>query len=121
MRRELGKMSDYRGTFTGTFVRYGKYSSRWVASKSTILLKDVKKDGKWMCDHLWLNVTKSIQAAGVLVDGDVLQFDARVTPYLKGYAREWQELDWKLSRPTHVRIIRSSSKRSYPVHIDQAG
>ncbi len=59
-------------------------------------------------DHLWLNVTKGFKALGTLYPGDVVAFDARVTSYLKGYEGEGepQELDYRLSRPTNVKLWR---------------
>jgi hypothetical protein len=38
-----------------------------------------------------------------LVESEVIEFDARVDDYLKGYERD--SVDYKLSRPTKVRSL----------------
>ena len=65
-------------------------------------------------DHLWFNNTKAFQAVN-LEAGDVVEFDARVKPYEKGYKgrREYVDkpitIDYKLSWPTKVEKITSNS------------
>ena len=110
MRKELKPLQDLRGQFTGTFVRIGTKSS-YGYLKHTLLLKDVTdKAGKVVTDHLWFNLTKGFAALG-LTPGDVVQFEARVRPYEKGY-RGYRddvdkpiETDYKLSHPTRLRKV----------------
>ena len=91
MRNQLRQLNGVRNTFTGTFVRYGFKSSYRGRPKTTLLLKDIKdKLGNVKSDHLWFNLTKEFDALPI-EEGDRLQFDARVTEYIKGY-RGW---DWK--------------------------
>lgn len=111
MRKELEKIEDERLTFIGKFERYGTKTS-YRYTKKTLLLKDIKKvdDNKFMTDHLWFNLTKQFEALGDLGQGDVVQFDARVKEYVKGYVnrREYideREIDYKLSHPTKVKMI----------------
>jgi hypothetical protein len=109
MRKELKKINDYRGTFYGEFVRKG-YKKGWRGTLPTILLKNIRdENGKLMCDHLWFNYTKGFEALGELEEGAIIQFDARVRPYIKGYKgyRDdvWDcpiEKDYKLSHPTKI-------------------
>ena len=114
MRTELKKINGDRRTFTGTFVRLGTKSSYGYV-KQTLLLADVKdSSGNVVTDHLWFNLTKGFESLN-LVPGDIVQFDARVKPYMKGY-RGWRDedddyeykpvsVDYKLSNPSKVKRI----------------
>lgn len=94
MRRTLGKLNGERKTFCGTFERSGtKPSYRSGLATITILLKDIRDvEGNVVCDHLWFNYTKGFQALFPLKNGDVIQFDARVTTYTKGYFGHKEEI-----------------------------
>ena len=119
MREEFEKIEDFRGEFIGTFTRYGKKSrykpikidDEWITEDTTVLLSDIRDPtGKYMCDHIWCNLTKGFTALGDLIPGDQIRFAARVTPYVKGYCNyrkgeDYRELDYKLSRPTKVRKV----------------
>jgi hypothetical protein len=78
----------------------------------TILLRDVTDAdlGKPLTDHLWF--TRGKWSDGLELD-DVIEFEARSGAYLKGYRgrREGDDLpsrslDWRLQRPTKVRVVR---------------
>lgn len=61
--------------------------------------------------------TKLLKAAGPLAAGDVVEFDARVRPYVKGYVnrREYideREIDFKLGYPTRVSVRRSGAPKA---------
>lgn len=111
MRTELKKISEVRTRFRGTFAREGK-KSFGVHESRTILLTDVTEvqTGKVITDHLWLNWTQGFEAIAPLELGDVVEFDARVKRYTKGYFGwdEWKRLenppreDYKLSHPTRI-------------------
>lgn len=110
MRKQLKKIENVRSTFTGTFERYG-LKSGFMSPTVTLLLKDVRDDaGKIVTDHLWFNKTKGMENLGELVEGQVIKFDARVKPYVKGYVNnkygiDNRTLDYKLSHPTKLSII----------------
>ncbi len=58
-------------------------------------------------DHLWFNLTKAFAALSLEM-GDIVQFEARVKPYLKGYVsrdHHLQEIDYRLDRPTRVKKV----------------
>lgn len=108
MRTQLAAIEEVRATFTGTFVRLGTKRGWEGATLQTVLLLHVRDmRGIEVCDHLWMNCTKGI-AALQLQPGDVVQFDARVKAYAKGYQGRREdvykpyELDYKLSHPTKV-------------------
>ena len=116
MRPKLKRIEGERKTFTGTFARFGKkdryrpkkVGDEWVTHDLTVLLVDVRdSDGNPVTDHLWFNYTKGFASLGDLQEGDVIRFDARVRPYIKGYVnqREYideREVDYKLDYPTKV-------------------
>jgi hypothetical protein len=114
MREELEKIENERGTFIGTFVRTG-IKIDFGHEKQTILLKNVKdKIGNLVTDHLWFNLTKGFEVLQ-LIENDVVQFDARVKSYEKGYKGridgeywDFSETDYKLSHPTKITKIKKA-------------
>ncbi|GAG80290.1 unnamed protein product, partial [marine sediment metagenome] len=83
--------------------------------KETILLADVQTiQGQHVTDHLWFNNTKGFKALGTLYPGDIVAFDARVRPYVKGYVgrdEDKREIDYKLSHPTKLVILGKAACR----------
>jgi hypothetical protein len=66
--------------------------------------------GKVVADHLWFTKTKGFEALGSLKNGDVIEFEARVTNYRKGYVNRkigvnQRSVDYKLSRPTKLSVV----------------
>lgn len=110
MREALEKLKGKRKRFSGTFDRYSLKTSFRGLPKQTLLLRDVENPaGDIVTDHLWFNLTKGFDALGDLYPGDVVAFDARVTPYEKGHVNrddDLREMDYKLSHPTKLRVIR---------------
>lgn len=110
MRKILAKRDQIRSTFTGRFERYGTKSGYHGYVTRTVLLRDIKDvDGKRVTDHLWFNFTKQIEALGELKPGTIVQFNARVKPYEKGYVNrregiDERQTDYKLNYPTKVTI-----------------
>lgn len=101
MRRKLAEIDGERATFTGVFVRTGVKNS-YKGTLYTILLKNIKDDyGDIVADHLWFNLTKGFQQLQLIL-GDIVQFEARVEQYRKGYKGY---KDYKLSRPTKIKKI----------------
>lgn len=91
--------TDNRHVFEGKVSRFsysgGKYSEK------TILLKNIKMDGKLVTDHLWFKVGKFWMNCKV---GDCVKFNARVKEYRKGHYHN-RTSDWKLSFPTKLEIL----------------
>ena len=110
MRTALRKINGIRSTFYATFGRYGTKSG-WTKQERTLMLKDVRNEkGEVVADHLWFNLTKGFANID-LSEGDQVKFEARVTPYRKGY-QGWREVldhpvlwDYKLSYPTKLEKI----------------
>lgn len=112
MRKQLSKINNVRTGFTGVFVRFGTKSNWHGFPEKTVLLKDIKLNGKEYADHLWFNYTKEFQKID-LQENDVVCFDARVKRYIKGYKGYREEMqyehpieeDYKLSHPTKVKKV----------------
>jgi hypothetical protein len=112
-RKKLAKISGTRKAFQGIFVRYGKKPA-WNSPQplKTLLLKDIRDvaTGELVTDHLWFNLTKGFEAIQPLSGGTVIQFDARVKPYEKGFVNWRQSIDervtdYKLSHPTKIKKV----------------
>jgi len=107
-----GLGAQKRHTFRGVFAREGAKPGYQGPPERTLLLRDVTEvtSGKVVTEHLWFNFTKGFQAIEPLVEGDVIQFNARVSQYERGYkGHNWEraienpvETDYKLSRPTRI-------------------
>jgi hypothetical protein len=117
MRSELKALGSHRRyTFVATFERYGSRENHFSAyPEITMLFLNVMErcSGKKVTDHIWLKCGKRMETLGELKKGDMIQFDARVDQYVKGYqgrkaeemGEDWSELDWRLSFPTNVKRI----------------
>ena len=111
MRQTLAAREEERATFVGTFEHFGTKRGWQGATLQTVLLKDIRDiTGTHVCDHLWFNLTRAF-ATLQLQSGDVVQFDARVKEYIKGYFGRrdevWKpaEVDYKLSHPTKIQKV----------------
>jgi hypothetical protein len=122
-RPNLAKLEERRIKVQGTFVRYGKKTGWTGKEETTVLLSNITGDsGNVLTDHLWLNLTKGIAALGTLQAGDVIEFEARVKGYLKGYfGHNWErQVDnpiresHKLSHPTRFRKLVSNDDPQQP-------
>lgn len=109
MRTELKKINGVRSRFKGIFERNGTKKNWHGFPEPTILLKDITdQSGKVVTEHLWFTLTKGFESLGTLTPGDVVEFDARVTPYTKGYrgyrddVDSYSSTDYRLSHPTRI-------------------
>jgi len=107
MRKKLQQIEDERDTFIGVFDRFGEKNG-YKGTLRTVLLKDIKnKYGEIITNHLWFNLTKGFDKLN-MKQGDIIQFDARVKEYVKGYkgyrddVYKPLEIDYRLSHPTKL-------------------
>ncbi len=114
MRKGLAKVEGERKKFQATFSRVGKKTNYQGFSEDTILLTNILdiETGKVVADHLWFSFTKGFEDAKIK-EGMLLEFDARVKPYKKGYVNKRlglrsQKIDYKLSHPTKIVAVKSS-------------
>ena len=122
-RKQLKKIGRAeRHTFIGCFGRTGFKTARKGIKEyvtPTLLLRNVaivlpNGDKQPVTDHLWFNYGKQFINLGMLHVGDLVQFDARVDDYYKGYFDESKRKDYKLSRPTKVKLLTSREKENIP-------
>ncbi len=111
MRKELASQAGERKKFRAIFSSIGKKTNFNGYSEDTILLKDVREveTNKLVADHLWFNFTRSFENIP-LTEGCILEFEARVKEYSKGYINKAMGLtkrstDYKLSHPTKLKMV----------------
>lgn len=111
MRTELKKLNKTRLTIVGKVEGFGTKTSFKGPPIKTLLLTHVRaKEGDQLTDHLWF--TDGTWSKD-LEQGDIVQLDARVKPYQKGYrGRNIDALidnppsiDYKLSHPSKVQVL----------------
>ena len=115
MRKNLKNIEGERLRFKATVERFGKKTSFKGFPEDTILFKNVIRldNNELATDHIWFTVGKTISSLN-LNSGDVVEFDARVGDYVKGYVnyREFideRTVDYKLNRPTRFKIIHKAT------------
>ena len=111
MRKELAKENGIRKKFRAIFIRLGKKTGFNGYSEETILLKNIvdAETDKQVADHLWFSFTKGFEKLS-LTEGVILEFEARIKEYRKGYVNPRYKInnslaDYKLSHPTKIRRI----------------
>ena len=110
MREELKKINGKRLRFTAVVERFGQKSAFRGNPIPTVLLKEVRIVGTddIVTDHLWFTKGKSWDDTFV---GGVVEFDARVGVYEKGYKGYRDDVDnpvhsdYRLERPTKVTVV----------------
>jgi hypothetical protein len=111
MRKSLAKEEGERKKFRAKFVRIGKKINYKGHSEETILLKNIcdASSGKLLTDHVWFSYTQGFQKVQ-LKEGCVIEFEARVKKYSKGYVNKKlgfnnESTDFKLSNPTKIVLV----------------
>ena len=111
MRKELAAHAGERKKFRAVFSRLGKKINYKGYSVDTILLNDVREvdTNHMVADHLWFSYSKAFENIH-LTEGTVIEFEARVKEYLKGYVNKRARInnkvgDFKLSHPTRVKKV----------------
>lgn len=111
MREGLQAQEGIRATFRGTVARFGTKTAYRGPDIPTVMFKDVTdKSGTVVTDHIWFILGKQMARLN-LQEGDMVEFDARVTEYVKGYKGYREdvykalEVDYRLSNPTKVRKV----------------
>jgi hypothetical protein len=111
MRKQLAAENGTRKKFSATFERVGKKVNYKGYTEETILLKNIVdfETKKVVADHIWFSYTKGFEKLS-LTPGVVLEFEARVKEYKKGYVNKALNLhnrstDYKLSHPTKISAV----------------
>ncbi len=111
MRKKLAEQAGERKKFRAIFKRIGKKTSFTGYSEDTILLSDVREAYTLtpVADHVWFSYTTGFEKIN-LTENCVIEFEARVKSYRKGYVNKPLGLtnrvnDYKLSHPTKIKKI----------------
>lgn len=111
MREGLKKLNGIRKKFRAVVGRLGKKANYLGYSDDTVLLKNIVdlEVNSVVADHLWFTFSKAFDKANVK-EGSVIEFDARIKEYSKGYVNkrykvDHRKADFKLSYPTNIRVI----------------
>lgn len=111
MRKKLAEQAGVRKRFKATFARLGKKRNYNGYSEDTILLQNVCEANtlRTVADHVWFSYSKAFEKIN-LTEGVVLEFDARIQEYSKGYVNKLygmntRTIDFKLSHPTKVKKV----------------
>lgn len=119
MRKKLQSINGKRLKFIGVFERYGTKSKWHGFPETTILIKDIylstASKENIVADHVWFSMTKGFEKLGNLTCGDIICFEARTTPYIKGYVNYREGIyerrtDYRLSRPTKFSKMTQDNK-----------
>jgi len=113
MREQLKQINKVRARFRATVGGFGQRTS-YGHPKPMVLLTDVRdaQHGHVLTDHVWFDRRKWVDDLD-LQPGDEIEFDARVGPYVKGYAGE-RRTDFKLNHPTRI-VKRSAQPGELPL------
>lgn len=111
MRTNLMKLgSARRHRFSARIGRFGTKTNWNGYPEKTVCLQDVKTvdDGQTRTDHLWFTFGRTWEMLNPQI-GDIIEFDARVGEYSKGY---WDDRSWdyKLNRPTNMVIVQAAQE-----------
>jgi hypothetical protein len=110
MRKRLAASEGERKQFRATFSRVGKKINYQGYSEETILLNNIidVETSAIVADHVWFSFTKGFEKIK-LEEGSVLEFEARIKEYSKGYVNKRyginnRKKDYKLSHPTKIKL-----------------
>ena len=109
-RAKLGRLNGQRLRFEARVERFGTKSAYRGPDVLTLMLRDVIRHDtrELVTSHLWFTAGKW---SSDLKEGDLIEFDARVTEYAKGYRGRREDvlsdvtLDYHLARPTRVVVV----------------
>jgi hypothetical protein len=111
MRKDLAPHFNKRTRFCGTFIKYGQkngYKGRLEQTVLLINIIEITNPTIILTDHLWFNYTKGFSVLN-LQSGDIIEFNARVDVYQKGYSEDSEDnpfrLDYRLTYPRNIKIV----------------
>ena len=117
MRKNLEDKIGQRKKFRAVFTRFGKKVNYNGYSDTTILLTNIidTETNSLVTDHHWFAYTKGFEKIQ-LKEGVMIEFEARVKMYKKGYVNRAllinkRQSDYKLSHPTHIRVINNTAHK----------
>jgi hypothetical protein len=106
MRTKLQEIDGQRVRFKAKVLKFG---TRRVLQIPTVLLERViiADSGEMATDHVWLSARNIL---GTIQPGSIVEFDARVRPYEKGYFNPRKginnrRIDYELVYPTALNVL----------------
>ncbi len=112
MRKHLQDKIGLRKKFRAVFSHYGKKINYQGYSDTTLLLTNIvdTETNLFVTDHQWFAFTKGFEKVQ-LKEGAVIEFEARVKVYKKGYVNpkisvKKRQSDYKLSHPTKINVLK---------------
>lgn len=112
MRKKLAEQAEERKTFRAVLSRFGKKTNYKGFSEDTLLFTQVVDVAmkQVVSDHVWFTYSKAFESLS-LKPGDLVEFDARIKAYQKGYVNRSlgfhkKTEDYKLSHPTKLKKIK---------------
>jgi hypothetical protein len=111
MRSKLSEDEGIRKKFRAVFSRFGKKVNYQGYSESTVLLTNVVdvEQKSVVTDHAWFSLTKGFESIK-LEPGMIIEFEARVKGYEKGYVNKrfginQKKQDFKFSHPGKIVVV----------------
>lgn len=109
MRTELRKLgSEKRYKFTAKVGAFGTRPAYKGPAIKTVLLVSIMHEDKHVANHLWMTYGASFEGLNLEI-GDNIEFEARVSEYIKGYFGRRDdvykpiELDYRLIYPSKIK------------------
>lgn len=109
MRERLAPHYQETHCFTADFASYSKTED----GNNVACFRNVKLNGKWVCDHVWIHRSKHMKNLE-LKHGDKVQFEARVGRYTRGFPRIEQEVefDYNLEKVREFIVVQRHTEGS---------
>jgi hypothetical protein len=108
MREKLQPLEGQRLRFRG---EVGRFAIKKIFVAETILIKNIARldTGETITDHLWSPAGKTFLEPSI-EKGDVIEFNARVAPYTRGYFNPRKEIDersidYRLVYPSKLLVL----------------
>lgn len=117
MREKLKEAEDRKTRFIGRISRSGKRRDGNNIIETILMLDITNSKGQYVADHMWFEKRAGFDRVKGLEDGDVVQFYATSTIYLKGYLGRRRnvydsnlKLDYRLTNLENIKIIKKVSR-----------
>lgn len=110
--QELASSSQRRHLFFARVSRMGTRSHLGYRIPTVAIEHVMVKTGhapklENVANHIWLDFSKPLQLYGVLKQGDKISFLAGIHIYTKQDSLGQQTVDWGLTTPSSVRVVRN--------------
>ena len=104
-RNRLAPLQNKANIFTAVVAEFGMDYK--TPHNPTALLRNVKHRDVRVTDHIWMKYEGVMDDFGQFIEGDVVEFAATVSAYVKGRpgdAKNPQRMDYKIDRPMSLKL-----------------